>query len=166
MGVVTTEPDELGVLLQHHYARLVRTGYLLTGDRGAAADLAQDTCVRALTKRRAVLRADHPQAYLRQVLINEFLSKRRQRRLQEVLMADLPEHGYSTDAATDRDELRRLLVSLPARQRAAVVLRHYEDMSEAGVAELLGCSIGNVKSLTSRGLAALRLEATTTRSQA
>ena len=152
-------------------AALSRAAFLLTGDPVAAQDLVQEALVRVLVQWRKVERADVPEAYVRRILLHVFLSGRRRSWHREQPHAELPEiagesAGYA--AVDDLDALRRALLALPPRQRAAVVLRHYEDRSEAQTAELLGCSVGNVKALTSRGLATLRLsmassEGTTTR---
>ncbi len=75
------------------------------------------------------------------------------------------EAAFRDNAVDDADVLRRALLALPPRQRAAVVLRHYEDRSEAETAQVLGCSVGTVKSLSSRGLAALRAAASTEASE-
>lgn len=139
---------------------LLRAAYLLTGDSTRAQDLVQETFVRLLASWRQVERADVPEAYAQRVLLNTFLTGHRRRWHGELPHAELPDASGEQSpyaAVDDHDELRRALLSLPARQRAAVVLRHHQDLSEARTAELLGCSVGTVKSLTSRGLAALRV---------
>ena len=151
--------DQQAEFLVQQQTGLLHAAYLLTGDSTRAQDLVQETVVRLLVAWRRVERADRPEAYAQRVLLNTFLSGRRRRWRGELPHGELPEtastSGYA--AVEDHDELRRALLSLPARQRAAVVLRHHQDLSEARTAELLGCSVGTVKSLTSRGLAALRL---------
>lgn len=150
--------QERNAFVAAQHAPLVRAAFLLTGQQAAAQDLAQETLVRVMVKWRLVRRAAQPEAYVRALLMNVFLDGRRRRWHGEVPSASLPdgEHFDPYVRPDDRDELRRGLLVLPARQRAAVVLRHYEQRSEAQTAELLGCSIGTVKSLTSRGLATLR----------
>lgn len=146
--------DECEQFLGREYRGLLRAAWLLTGSRPAAEDLAQETAVRVVVQWPKVARADRPEAYARRVLLNTFLSARRRAWRAEVPVADVPD---SAAAAGDGiEDLRRALLTLPPRQRAAVVLRHYEDRSEVETAALLGCSVGNVKALTSRGLAALR----------
>lgn len=139
-------------------AGLLRAAYLLTGDRTAAQDLAQETLVRVLLHWRKVERADDPTAYTRRVLLNVFLGGRRRAWSGEEPHARPPERATAPayDVVDARDQLRRALLTLPPRQRAAVLLRHYEDRSEAETAALMGCSVGNVKALASRGLAVLR----------
>lgn len=141
------------------HARLVRAAFLLTGDAHAAQDLAHDALVRVLQKWSKVEAADDPAAYARRIMLNLFLTARRRSWRGEIPQAAVPDAPASGDehaVADDRDQLRRALAALPPRQRAAVVLRHYEQLTEAQTAVLLGCSVGNVKSLSSRGLAALR----------
>jgi RNA polymerase sigma-70 factor (sigma-E family) len=143
---------------------LLRAAYLLTGDRSAAQDLVQETLVRVLMHWRRVERADAPEAYVRRVLLNIFLAGRRRAWHGEQPQAALPDLASrpAYDGVESRDLLRRALLAMPPRQRAAVVLRHYEDRTEAETAALMGCSVGNVKALTSRGLAGLRAALTET----
>jgi RNA polymerase sigma-70 factor (sigma-E family) len=141
--------------LQREYPALARAAWLLTGDRTAAEDLVQETAVRIVLQWRRVARADAPAAYVRRVMLNAFLGGRRRSWHAELPTAQVPETGRAEEH-DDREALRRALLALPPRQRAAVVLRHWEDRTEAETAALLGCSTGNVKALTSRGLAALR----------
>jgi RNA polymerase sigma-70 factor (sigma-E family) len=137
---------------------LVRSAYLLCGSQQDAEDLVQETLVRIVQRWRRVAAAEDSAAYASRILLNVFLSGRARRWHGELPHAHLPETagagGY--DRVEDRDRLRRALLALPPRQRAAVVLRHYEQRSEADTAVLMACSVGTVKSLTSRGLAALR----------
>lgn len=145
--------------LVHEHPGLSRAAYLLTGDPSAAQDLVQETAVRVLLQWSRVARAQSPAAYTRRIMLNAFLGRRRRAWRREVPGDALPEPAPGDPpyaALDDRDVLRRALLQLPARQRAAVVLRHYEDRSEVETAQLMGCSVGNVKALTSRGLSALR----------
>lgn len=144
--------------LAAQHAALQRAAYLLTGDRAAGQDLVQETLVRVLLHWRRVERADAPEAYLRRVMLNVFLGGRRRAWHGELPHAEPPDRPARSayDGVDARDELRRALLAMPPRQRAAVVLRHYEDRSEAETAALMGCSTGNVKALTSRGLVTLR----------
>ncbi len=150
--------QERDAFVAAQHAPLVRAAYLLTGQESSAQDLAQETLVRVMVKWRLVRRADEPDSYVRALMLNVFLDGRRRRWHGEVPHDKLPDIAGADPYGrpNDRDELRRGLQLLPPRQRAAVVLRHYEQRSEAQAAELLGCSVGTVKSLTSRGLAALR----------
>jgi RNA polymerase sigma-70 factor (sigma-E family) len=141
------------------YQRLVRIAYLLCGDRFEAEDLVQTALARAALVWHRVT-AEGPDAYVRKILLNVFRSSRRRRWCGEIPVAAVPDRGLPDPASTveERDILRRALAALPARQRAAVVLRFYEGLAEAETAVVLGCSVGTVKSLTSRGLQRLRRE--------
>ena len=141
-----------------HYSSLFRAAFLLTGHRAAAEDLTQDAVVRLIQKWPRIVRAEHPPAYARRLLLHLFLSGRRRRWTTEIPLAELPDSTQPSESARveDWDWLRRALLALPPRQRAALVLRYYEDASETDTAKILGCSVGTVKSLASRGLAALR----------
>ena len=137
---------------------LLRVAFLLTGDRWLAEDLLQTALLK--TSRRWSRIADHQAAYpyVRRVLVTTYAGWRRRRRVSEVLTGQLPEH-----LPTDRDEAVpgravAALDALPPRMRAVIVLRYYEDLSEADTAAALGCSTGSVKSQASRGLARLRVE--------
>jgi RNA polymerase sigma-70 factor (sigma-E family) len=137
------------------YADLLRTAYLLTGTTHAAEDLLQASLLRTL---RRWQRVEDPHAYVRRCMVNERTSWWRRLRGAEVLAASPPDRGrpdHADDIAT-RDELLTALAGLPARMRAVLVLRYWEDLSEADTAAALNCSIGSVKSQASRGLARMR----------
>lgn len=137
---------------------LVRLARLLTGSQHAAEDLVQETLVRVFVHWGKVERADSPRAYARRMMTNVFLRQRERARPRteslDDAVAPAVEGGFAGVDA--RDQAARALVRLPVRQRTAVVLRHYEHMTESETARAMGCSAGTVKSLTSRGLAALR----------
>lgn len=137
---------------------LVRTAYLLTGDRHLAEDLAQTALTKVYASWRHVRRADDVDAYVRRVLVNANAGRFRKRRVAEHLTAapyDPTAHEPHAELA-QRSMLMAALAELPARQRAVVVLRYWEDMSEKEVAAALGCSQGTVKSQASKALARLR----------
>lgn len=141
------------------YAALRRTAYLLTGDWGRAEDLVQTALAKTWLAWPRLERHGELDAYVRRVIVTSHASWWRRRWRGEQPTAQLPDRATGSDAmATSdlRDALRQALARLPAKQRAAVVLRHYEQLSEAEVAAVLAISIGTVKSRTSRGLAALR----------
>jgi RNA polymerase sigma-70 factor (sigma-E family) len=144
------------------WPRLVRLGYVLCGDRGLAEDLAQTALARAYAAWPRVARAGNPDAYVRQIVINASRDRFRKRRVDELLTSALPE-GQPGDSAgglgglEDRSALLAAMMSLPAGQRAALVLRYWLDLTETEAAAALGCSVGNVKSQASRALAKLRL---------
>jgi RNA polymerase sigma-70 factor (sigma-E family) len=139
---------------------LLRTAYLLTGDRGHAEDLLQTALLR--TARQWSRARDAPEAYTRKVLIN--LSRDRIRTLfrrpREAPLPPDPDNLRTVDAGYDQVAERRAVVralaELPTRQRQVVVLRFFEDLSVEQTAQLLGFSTGTVKSHTSRALARLR----------
>ncbi len=141
-------------------APLVRFGFALTHDEGAAEDLVQTALVRTLLAWPRVQKRDDPEGYVRRVMVNEQVSAwRKQRRRPEVrvVRADTGQRVESGEAAlVERDRVWRELVNLPPRQRAVLVLRFYEDRSERETAAVLGCSVGTVKSQTSKALAKLR----------
>ncbi len=157
-----TEADggRLADLYSRHAAEAIRLAYMLTGDRQLAEDLVQDAFVK-LAGRLVHLRDPGAfDAYLRRTIVNLTNSYFRRKRLERaylrrsaaepLILGDAPDIGR-------RDELWTRLQSLPARQRAAIVLRIYEDLPELRVAEILGCRPGTVRSLVSRGLTELRI---------
>ena len=162
-GVEVTEDEgggRLAELYVRHAAEAIRLAYFLTGDRLLAEDLVQDAFVK-LAGRLVHLRDPGAfDAYLRRTIVNLANSSFRRKRVErEYLRRSAAEPAAVADAHdTDRrDELWTDLQRLPARQRTAIVLRIYEDLSEARVAEILGCRPGTVRSLVSRGLAQLRI---------
>jgi RNA polymerase sigma-70 factor (sigma-E family) len=156
------DEDEFRRFTAARWAGLVRTAYLLTGDLGHAEDLAQTTLIKAYRSWHRVRRAEDVDAYVRKILVNANRSRFRVRRPAEYSVATVPEHQVAPDLSRgveERDVLLAALAGLPPRQRAIVVLRYWEDLSEGEVAELMGCSVGNVKSQASRALAKLRGDA-------
>ena len=140
--------------------RLLRTAWLLTGDPQLAEDLLQ-TALAATYQRWGRLRdTGAAEAYVRKVMATTASKWWRRKWHGERPTEVLPEHpgADAYDAVDDRQGLRRALALLPPRQRACVVLRFYEDLSEAQVADVLDCSVGTVKSSTSRALVRLRAE--------
>lgn len=140
--------------------RLLRTAYLLTSDLHAAEDLVQTALAKAYLSWGKLREPRAADAYVRRIMINEHTSWwRRAWRHNEHSTDVLPERAHRDQDPiqfAQRDAMWELVQTLPPRQRAAVVLRYYEDMSEAETAQVLGCSIGTVKSQTSRALATLR----------
>lgn len=137
--------------------RLRRTAYLLCADWDRADDLVQATITRLYVKWRRARAADSLDAYVRTMLVRQFLGEQRagwRTRVSVVdSVPDLPAPGPDVEAGLD---LRRALEAVPPRQRATLVLRFFCDLSVEQTAAALGCSAGNVKSQTSRGLTALR----------
>ena len=151
--------------VRSHGDRLLRVGYLMTGDLGDAEDFVQEALARVARRWGRVATMASPAGYARRVLVNLIIdgAQRRSRRTQELadsswkleLQAD-PRAGEPFAGVEGQLSLLEALIRLPARQRAVLVLRYWEDLSEADTAELLGCSTGNVKSLASRGVVRLR----------
>lgn len=136
---------------------LLRSAYLLTTERHAAEDLLQDVLERTYLKWRRI--RDAPEAYARRIMVNRAVDgwRRRGRRKEAKLDHEvLPPHADHADGIVVRQVVLTALRALPARQRAAVVLRYLDDLSEADTAQAMGCSVGAVKSHTARGLAKLR----------
>ncbi|MEU8514476.1 SigE family RNA polymerase sigma factor [Kitasatospora sp. NPDC048722] len=149
--------DEFRAFTGGAWARLLRTAYLLAGDRHGAEDLVQQALERAYVHWNKVRAADDPNAYVRRILVNEHARRWRRRRPAEYLVEAPPDRPARAGAdPDDRAVLLAALADLPARQREAVVLRYWEDLSESQTAAAMGCSVGNVKSQAARGLAKLR----------
>lgn len=155
------DPDDeerFGAWAQAQAGRLHRTAFLLCGDWHQAHDLVQEALVRTAQRWSRIERMDHPDAYVRRILVHLAYSRRRLRSAGETPVTALPEHPIDDGAAARAvcadllDAVRRL----PPRQRATVVLRFFEEQSEAETAAVLGCSVGTVKSQTAKALAALR----------
>jgi RNA polymerase sigma-70 factor (sigma-E family) len=152
------EREEFRTFVVARSTALFRTAYLLTGSRPDAEDLLQTAFAKTFLAWSRIHDKQAADAYVRRVLLNAHTSRWRLRRVAETPYGELPEQA-SRDAvgAVDlHDALWRALETLPRRQRAVVVLRYYEDLSEPEVADLLGCAVGTVKSQSSRALAKLR----------
>jgi RNA polymerase sigma-70 factor (sigma-E family) len=132
---------------------LLRFGRALTGSSEAGADLVQDALERTLAAWGRLESRDEPEGYVRRIMVNRNISVWRKLRREHVT-ADVHDRG-TEDRRFDHD-LWQALSALPPRQRAVVVLRYYEDLSEADIARVLGCSVGTVKSQASKALAKLR----------
>ncbi len=135
---------------------LLRTAYLLTGDTHTAEDLVQTALAKLYLNWDKVDRRDSLDGYVRRILVNEHNSLwRRPWKRRETTAEHLPEQAAPQQQGRDTD-LWDFVQTLPRKQRAAVVLRYYEELSEAETAQVLGVSVGTVKSQTSRALAAMR----------
>ncbi len=144
----TTDEERFTEFVRAHSATLFRTAYLMTGDYQRAEDLLQTTLVRVYQRWHQVEAMDLPVAYARRVLVNQTTSWWRRRSSHEIPSVVKEDHGWAggMDEATEHDRVWRAVLSLPKRQRAVTVLRYYEDLSEAGIAEVLGMAPGTVKS--------------------
>jgi RNA polymerase sigma-70 factor (sigma-E family) len=152
--------DEFTDFVRGRSTALLRTAVLLTGgDRGQAEDLLQGVLERMFVRWRRI--RESPEAYARKSLVHAAVNRTRGRRRRPELPLLDPTAAAApgTDATTsvdERDRLMRALLTLPPRQRAVLVLRYFDDLSEADTALALDCSVGTVKSSASRGLARLR----------
>jgi RNA polymerase sigma-70 factor (sigma-E family) len=157
----STTTAEFSEFAHSRWPRLVRLGYGLTGDRGLAEDLAQTALASAYASWWRLGRAEDPDAYLRKILINAFRSGRRKRRIDEDLRPTAPEVASADPFGRHDDQAAVLaaIAELPPKQREVVLLRFWLDLTEVQVAQSLGCSIGNVKSQSSRALAKLKVSA-------
>nr|WP_300053120.1 SigE family RNA polymerase sigma factor [uncultured Nocardioides sp.] len=147
-------PEGFAEFVVARQAALLRTAYLLTGHAQDAEDLVQTTLVKVVPQWRRI--SDNPEPYVRRVMVNENVSRWRRRRWREESTDVMPERLAD---AGDHDELlavRAALSALAPRQRAVLVLRYYEGLSEAEIASALGMAPGTVKSQARDGLARLR----------
>ena len=137
---------------------LLRTAYLLTHDHALAEDLLQTALAKSWFAWGRI--SGSPEAYVRKVLVNTFSSWWRRRWNGEQVTEDLPERGVddTSDAVAVEHDLWTAMERLPRRQRAVIVLRYFEDLTEVQTADALGCSIGTVKSQASKALAKLRID--------
>ena len=151
----------LAELYERHAPAAGRLSYLLTGDRTLAEDLVQEAFVRVVGRFRHLRVPDAFEAYLRRTIVNLHTSQLRHKRVERAYLerernAVVPE-GSMPDVGV-REELWRALRALPPRQRAAVVLRFYEDLSERETGDALGCSPAAAKSLVARAMESLRAQ--------
>jgi RNA polymerase sigma-70 factor (sigma-E family) len=138
---------------------LLRHAYLLCGDPHWAQDLLQDALIKTHARWRRVSSVELPDAYVRQVVLNTFLSRRRRRANGEVPVASLRIETVATDAVAafvERDAMWSRLATLPRQQRAAVVLRFYEDLDDRAIASALACSPATVRKHIQLALRKLR----------
>ena len=155
--------DDFTEYLHARQPALLRTAYLLTGDKASAEDLLQTSLAKLYLAWDRVQQRDSVDGYLRRIMVNENNSLwRRPFKRREVVTDEIPEGRHGVSDVYDDGEGARLwafVQTLPKRQRAVIVLRYYEQLSEAEIADALGCSVGTVKSQASRALASLRARA-------
>ncbi|HEX6247474.1 MAG TPA: SigE family RNA polymerase sigma factor [Nocardioidaceae bacterium] len=161
MGLDTsaTRDEEFAQYMAARQSSLLRTAYLLTGDRHSAEDLVQTSLAKLYLSWDKVQKRELVDGYVRRIMVNENNSLwRRAWKRKEVTTDEVPDRTGVQDRHDDgeRSALWDFVQTLPRKQRAVVVLRFYEDLSEAEVADILGISVGTVKSQSSRALAALR----------
>lgn len=148
----------LRAIYEDWHLPLVRLGVLLSGNKETAEDLAQEAFVRAAKRGLPELPERAIWPYLRRVVVNLWNSRLRRWTVERRLTSAPLSPPDRQDEVEDRDELWRAIRKLPDRQRTCIVLRYYEDLTEREVAIILGCSVGTVKSHTSRALERLREE--------
>jgi RNA polymerase sigma-70 factor (sigma-E family) len=149
--------DELADFVRARYPQLLRRAYLLTGNQLAAEDLVQEALARccAAWRRHPIT---EPDAYVQRIMVNVLISRSRLRRFRESTTDAVPEPETldATSQHADRDAVWRALLATAPRQRAVLVLRFYEDMTEREIATCLNVTVGTVRSQTAKGLARLR----------
>jgi RNA polymerase sigma-70 factor (sigma-E family) len=153
------EPYGFRDFVQARSAALVRSAWLLTGSETKAQDLVQSALVKCWSKWTTIARQDAPEAYVRRVVMSIYLSGYRRRWLGELAVEAVPELPDDRDALAEADLracVAAALETLPRRQRAVVVLRYFDDLTEQQTADTLGCSVGTVKSQNFKALARLR----------
>ena len=155
-GSTVSEADAFDEFVRARMPALLRFAHALTGDPHVAADLVQDALERTGMRWSRLDRLGDPEAYVRRAIVNGRTSRWRKLR-RETLVDALPDHHPATEPSLHDHELWKLLATLPTRQRAVLVLRYYEDLSEEQIAATLGCAPGTVKSQASKALAKLRI---------
>ena len=154
------ELEDFEKYVARRYPALLRTAYLLTGDSYTAEDLVQTALARAWLAWPRMREPAGVDTYVRRILVNTQRSLWRRRRVKELLVGSPPERASGIGATSDLHQvLWAALADLPRQQRATLVLRYYEELSNSEIAEVLGVSAGTVKSNASRALAALRQRA-------
>jgi len=157
---MSTRDEEFPQFIRNRASLLHQSAYLLCGDWHLAHDLVQETLVKTYQHWTRVRQANSPDAYVQRILINEARGRWR-RRARDMPVVRFPEEREpaapdATDEITRRAGLLQALLALPLRQRATVILRYLEGMSERETAAVLGCSEGTVKSQSARALGTLR----------
>lgn len=155
----TTASGRLEALYVEHAPVALRFAYYLSGDREQARDLVQDAFVRVAGRFSYLRRPDVFDTYLRRTIFNLHTSRLRRLRLERAYLAQeasRPTPRVDESDAVDRDDVWHAILELPDRQRAAIVLRFYEDLSERESAEIIGCSVGALNQLVARATATLR----------
>jgi RNA polymerase sigma-70 factor (sigma-E family) len=149
--------DQFSEFVRTHGDTLLRLGYLLCGDGARAEDLVQDALVK-LMRRWRVNPPDHPLAYARKTVVNEYLGWKRRRSSRELVGDELVDVTLSDEsqAQADRDLVWRLLSGLSPRARAVLVLRYYAQLPDREIADHLGCAEATVRSVAARAFASLR----------
>jgi RNA polymerase sigma factor (sigma-70 family) len=149
-ALAVAEPGDLAEHYREHWPRLVRLARLLTGSEAIGEEIAQEAYLGLLAAKRPV---ENPSAYLRRSVVNRCINLGRHLKHERSYLANQREVAV---IPPEHDEMWNRLRTLPAKQRAVMVLRYYEDLSEREIAAIVGCKPGTVKSLSSRALEQLR----------
>lgn len=149
------EPTAFDAFVRARLPSLLRFAHAVCGDPHTAADLVQDALERTGMRWDRIDRTGDPEGYVKRAIVNGRISRWRKLR-RESLVDVVPEHLPYINRPSRDDTMWQLLATLPRRQRAVLVLRYYEDMSEEQIAATLGCAPGTVKSQASKALAKLR----------
>jgi RNA polymerase sigma-70 factor (sigma-E family) len=152
------EISGFAALVEERSPALLRTAYVVVGDRQLAQDLLQEALVKAYVAWPRLRDTTKAEAYVRRTIVTTAISWRRRRSFHERPVQDLPDANNpdETDRLATQDALWEQVRALPPRQRAALVLRYYEDLTETETAEVMGCSVGTVKSQVAAALGKLR----------
>jgi RNA polymerase sigma-70 factor (sigma-E family) len=158
VGMDPGRDHEFAEFVDGRFTALQRFGYLLTGEWHQAEDLVQTALTKVWFHRKSLRSSNALESYTRTVMVNTSTQWWRRKWKGETPTEILPETATTSEYGTvdDRDLLLRALATLPRRTRATLVLRYFEDLPEAEIAQIMGCSVGTVKSHVSRGLAKLR----------
>jgi RNA polymerase sigma-70 factor (sigma-E family) len=154
-----TDDADFSAFVEASARRLLRGAYLITGDLAEAEDLLQSALERAYRRWHTIRQKDVPEAYVRKIIVTVAIDAGRRRKLasaplDEEQLPGLPDAAVEGLAA--RAELLSCVRELPPGQRAVLVLRYFDDLTEAETARVLGCSVGTVKSQHARAMARLR----------
>ncbi len=153
------EPEGFAQFVEARERALQRTAWLLTGDWALAEDLVQTALVRSWPRWERIRRRDDPDVYVRRVMVNTWATWSRRKWRGEQATETVPDSPAPGDVAAEvavRMAIRSVLTSLTARQRTVLVLRVFDDLSEAQVAQVLDCAVGTVKSTMAQALTKLR----------
>ena len=156
---MTAEPEGLRDFVAGVSPRLLRTAFLLTGDLASAEDVVQAALVKAWRNWPKVAAAGQPEHYVRRIMLNEFLGNQRRHWTRESPTELVPDTAINEPGFTkveNQAQLRAALDALPRGQRAVVVLRYFDDLTEQQTANALGTGVGTVKSQCARALARMR----------
>jgi RNA polymerase sigma-70 factor (sigma-E family) len=156
---------EFDAFMAREHAGLLRYAVMLTGDSELAQDLVQDVLVRAHSRWRRIGAVEFPERYVKVMVTRAFLSWRRRWAVRNIVLLPTDQLagepvGDHAGAVVDRADVWQRLAGLPRQQRAVLVLRYYERLTDPEIAQMLGCSAVTVRGYAFRALAALRLEAT------